>query len=90
MDKPLPIVTTAHATEELSLRGFTNLQQLDKWESISFVMGNMQLLMTATAERHGPLPVAMFLPEVMGSMLDFRTRYNPPRHMLWMYITGDT
>ena len=34
LDKSLPIVTTLHATEELSLRGFTNPQNLDTWENI--------------------------------------------------------
>src|SRR5919199_5131249 len=37
LDKSLPIVTTSHATEELSLRGFSNPQKLDSWENISFV-----------------------------------------------------
>jgi L-ascorbate metabolism protein UlaG (beta-lactamase superfamily) len=94
LDKSLPIVTTPHATEELSLRGFTNPQQLDKWESISFVKGNVQLQITATPGRHGPLPVAMFLPQVMGSILDFKVKEEDAdssrRHLLRIYITGDT
>ena len=57
LDKSLPIVTTLHATEELSLRGFTNPQKLDTWENISFVKGNIQLNITATPGRHGPLPM---------------------------------
>lgn len=51
-DKSLPIVTTLHATEELSLRGFTNPQKLDTWQNISFVKGNIQLNITATPGRH--------------------------------------
>jgi L-ascorbate metabolism protein UlaG (beta-lactamase superfamily) len=96
LNKSLPIVTTPHATEELSLRGFTNPQQLDKWESISFVKGNVQLLITATPGRHGPLPVAMFLPQVMGSILDFKVKEEDDadsssrRHLFRIYITGDT
>jgi L-ascorbate metabolism protein UlaG (beta-lactamase superfamily) len=94
LDKSLPIVTTPHATEELSLRGFTNPQQLDKWESISFVKGNVQLQITAMPGRHGPLPVAMFLPQVMGSILDFKIKEEDAdssgRHLLRIYITGDT
>jgi len=94
LNKSLPIVTTPHATEELSLRGFTNPQQLDKWESISFVKGNVQLQITATPGRHGPLPVAMFLPQVMGSILDFKVKEedtdSSSRHLLRIYITGDT
>ena len=95
LNKSLPIVTTPHATEELSLRGFTNPQQLDKWESISFVKGNVQLQITATPGRHGPLPVAMFLPQVMGSILDFKVKEEDTdssrrHHLLRIYITGDT
>jgi L-ascorbate metabolism protein UlaG (beta-lactamase superfamily) len=95
LDKSLPIVTTPHASEELSLRGFTNPQQLDKWESISFVKGNGQLLITATPGQHGPLPVAMFLPQVMGSILDFKVKEeddadSSSRHLFRIYITGDT
>ena len=92
LDKSLPIVTTPHATEELSLRGFTNPQQLDKWESISFVKGDVQLQITAAPGRHGPLPVAMFLPQVMGSILDFKIKEENGRshHLIRVYITGDT
>lgn len=92
LDKSLPIVTTPYATEELSLRGFTNPQQLDKWESISFVKGDVQLQITATPGRHGPLPVAMFLPQVMGSILDFKIKEEIGRshHLIRVYITGDT
>lgn len=94
MDKSFPIVTTPHAAEELSLRGFTNPQQLEKWESISFVKGNIRLQITATPGRHGPLPVAMFLPQVMGSILDFKIKEDDDddrsSHLLRLYITGDT
>jgi len=61
LDKSLPIVTTSHATEELSLRGFTNPQKLDTWESISFMKGDIQLNITSAPGRHGPLPVSIFL-----------------------------
>jgi L-ascorbate metabolism protein UlaG (beta-lactamase superfamily) len=88
LDKSLPIVTTSHATEELSLRGFTNPQKLDTWENISFVKGNIQLNITATPGRHGPLPMSIFLPQVMGSILDFQTKEG--HRLLRLYITGDT
>ena len=92
LHKSLPIVSTPYATEELNLRGFTNPQRLDKWESISFVKGDVQLQITATPGRHGPLPVAMFLPQVMGSILDFKIKEGNGRshHLIRVYITGDT
>jgi L-ascorbate metabolism protein UlaG (beta-lactamase superfamily) len=88
LDKSLPIVTTSHATEELSLRGFTKPEKIDTWESISFVKGNIQLDITAAPGRHGPLPVAIFLPQVMGSILDFHTKDG--QRLLRLYINGDT
>ena len=88
LDKSVPIVTTSHATEELSLRGFTNPHKLDTWESISFVKGDIQLNVTAAPGRHGPLPVSIFLPQVMGSILDFQNKDD--HRLLRLYITGDT
>jgi L-ascorbate metabolism protein UlaG (beta-lactamase superfamily) len=94
-NKSLPIVTNEHAIEELSARGFTNFEKLEKWESISFVKGNARLSITATPGRHGPLPVSMFMPQVMGSILDFHNaagggdrRDHYP--LFRIYITGDT
>jgi len=92
LDKSLPIVTNEHAMEELSARGFTKFEKLDKWESISFVKGNARLNITATPGRHGPLPVSMFMPQVMGSILDFQNAVakDTNKPMFRMYITGDT
>ncbi len=91
LDKSLPIVTNEHAIEELSARGFTKFQKLEKWESISFVKGNARLNITATPGRHGPLPVSMFMPQVMGSILDFQDAAADANNPLFrMYITGDT
>jgi L-ascorbate metabolism protein UlaG (beta-lactamase superfamily) len=94
LSKSLRIVTNEHAIEELSARGFTNFEKLDKWETVSFGKGNARLNITATPGRHGPLPVSMFMPQVTGSILDF---YNAPddrdRHhhpLFRIYVTGDT
>ena len=91
----IPIVTNEHAIEELRARGFTTFEKLEKWESISFVKDNARLKITATPGRHGPLPVSMFMPQVMGSILDFQNDaatddYDHRRHLFRMYITGDT
>ncbi len=88
LDKSIPIVTTPHATEELSIRGFTKPHKLKTWESISFVKDDVQLNIIATPGIHGSLPVAVFLPQVMGSILDFQTKDG--QHLLRLYITGDT
>jgi hypothetical protein len=61
---------------------------------LSFVKGNARLKITATPGRHGPLPISMFMPQVMGSILDFCDTlddHNRPRHLVFrIYITGDT
>jgi L-ascorbate metabolism protein UlaG (beta-lactamase superfamily) len=107
LDKSLPIVSNSHAVDELSIRGFTNTKKLDTWENISFTKkdnnnNDVELQITAMPGRHGPFPVAMFLPKVMGSMLDFNKRKgdrngsnnNNNSHnsnqLLRIYITGDT
>src|SRR5215211_759060 len=92
LDKSLLIVTNEHAIEELSARGFTKFEKLEKWESISFVKGNARLNVTATPGRHGPLPVSMFMPQVMGSILDLQdaAAKDTNKPMFRMYITGDT
>lgn len=95
LNKSLPIVTNEHAIEELSARGFTKFEKLEKWESVSFVKGNTRLNITATPGRRGPLPVSMFMPQVMGSILDFYNAVDngnshPPPPLFRIYITGDT
>jgi L-ascorbate metabolism protein UlaG (beta-lactamase superfamily) len=90
LDKSLSILTNDHAVEALRARGFTKFEKLDKWESVSFLKGNARLSITATPGRHGPLPVSMFMPQVMGSVLDFQNATEANRHLFRMYITGDT
>ena len=88
LDKSLPIITTPHASAELNARGFERTEKLETWESISYVKGDVQLTITATPGRHGPFPISVFMPQVMGSILDFK---NTNGHGLFkMYITGDT
>ena len=105
LDKSLPIVTNSHAVDELSIRGFTNTKKLETWENTAFTKkdnnnNNVELQITATPGRHGPFPVAMFLPKVMGSILDFKrkgdrddsnsTTSSNSNQLFRIYITGDT
>ncbi|MFL6494577.1 MAG: MBL fold metallo-hydrolase [Nitrososphaera sp.] len=92
LDKSLLIVTNEHAIEEVSARGFTRFEKLEKWESVSFVKGNARINITATPGRHGPLPVSMFMPQVMGCILDFHNAAEDAKNSrrFRMYITGDT
>ena len=105
LDKSLHIVTNSHAVDELSIRGFTNTKKLETWENTAFTKkdnnnSNVELQITATPGRHGPFPVAMFLPKVMGSILDFKrkgdrndsnsTTSSNSNQLFRIYITGDT
>ena len=72
LDKSLLVVTTPHAAEELKYKGFNNVEKLEKWDSISFLKDDIRLTITATPGRHGPFPISIFLPQVMGSILDFQ------------------
>jgi L-ascorbate metabolism protein UlaG (beta-lactamase superfamily) len=88
LDKSLPIITTPHAADELKVRGFYRLDKLERWESVAYIKDNVYLKITATPARHGPLPFSIFLPQVMGSILDFQTKDNGS--LFRIYITGDT
>jgi L-ascorbate metabolism protein UlaG (beta-lactamase superfamily) len=86
--KDLPIITTAHAVGELSEKGFTELTALATWDSVSVKKGESALRLTSMPARHGPPIVEKFLPEVMGSMLEFKGGGSDT--IFRLYITGDT
>lgn len=86
--KDLPIVTTGHAAENLSEKGFTNLIPLETWDFASFRHPSASLKITSMPGRHGPPIVNIALPDVMGSILDFESAAGD--RLLRMYITGDT
>jgi len=86
--KDLPIVTTPHAVENISEKGFTAGIALDTWESTEFSNDQARVRITSMPGKHGPPIVDMALPDVMGSMLDFDDAEG--RRLMRMYITGDT
>jgi L-ascorbate metabolism protein UlaG (beta-lactamase superfamily) len=86
--KDLPIVTTPHAVENISEKGFTAGIALDTWESTEFSNDQARVRITSMPGKHGPPIVNIALPDVMGSMLDFDDAEG--RRLMRMYITGDT
>ena len=86
--KDLPIVTTEHATAELTNKGFTEAIALDTWESVEFKKGEAILRISSMPGQHGPGIVDFALPPVMGSVLDFETENG--ERLLRLYISGDT
>lgn len=88
LDEDLPIVTTPHAADDLSEKGFRETHALDTWETLTVRKGDVRLDVTSTPGRHGPPVVSKALPPVMGSMLEFRPTEEATA--LRLYITGDT
>ena len=86
--KDLPIITTKHAAEEISKKGFTAAIAVDTWDSVTVEGDAARVLVTAMPGQHGPRIVDYALPPVMGSMLDFESP--TAEKLLRMYITGDT
>lgn len=85
--KDVPIVTTGHAAKKLTSQGFTAPVALDTWQSQVVARGDARLRVTAMPGKHGPQPLDVLLPPVMGSMLEL-TRGNEAPFRL--YISGDT
>lgn len=83
-----PILTTASAARTLKRRGFTNLYPLRTWDSVMVQKGHVSLRVTAMPGTHGPMVVSAFMPDVIGSMLEFRNERDGGRYR--MYISGDT
>lgn len=88
LDRALPIVTTGDAAEELRERGFSAVQALATWETLTVTKGAAALRISAMPGRHGPPVVSRLLPGVMGSMLEFGPAGGATAFR--MYVSGDT
>lgn len=88
LDKGTTIVTTPEAATSLRHKGFTLLEPLHMWETLTVTKGDYILRITAMPGKHGPGMMNDLLPSVMGSMLEFQTRTG--KTLLRLYITGDT
>ncbi|UHQ99023.1 MBL fold metallo-hydrolase (plasmid) [Natrinema zhouii] len=88
LDQSLPIITTQHAADELSEKGFHETYPLDTWEEMLVSKGDIELTITSTPGRHGPPVVEKALPPVMGSMLEFQSAEG--QTLIQLFITGDT
>jgi L-ascorbate metabolism protein UlaG (beta-lactamase superfamily) len=88
LNRATPIVTTKEGGERLKRLGFTRVYGLSSWDRLEVGKGGSRLRVTATPGRHGPAGVAVLLPKVMGSVLDFGADPAVPDYR--MYISGDT
>ncbi len=88
LPRDVPILTTASAARTLRRRGFTNTYALRAWDRVNVRKGPVSLRVTAMPAKHGPAPVSALLPDVIGSMLDFRSERDGRHYRI--YISGDT
>lgn len=88
LDRAVPIVSTRQAAASLKKLGFTRVTGLNPWDRLEVSKGASRMRVTATPGRHGPAGVAVLLPKVMGSVIDFGVDAGKPDYR--MYISGDT
>jgi len=83
----LPILTTPQAARRLIREDFEAVRGLPAWHPHEFHRGSHRLRVTAVPGRHAPGPAGALMPDVMGSILELAVGR---RHLLRVYITGDT
>jgi L-ascorbate metabolism protein UlaG (beta-lactamase superfamily) len=88
LDRSVPIVTTGHAARKLGRGGFTACVGLRTWAEETFTDGDATLRVTAVPARHTAGPLNLLLPDVMGSVLEYRASRDAIP--LRIYISGDT
>jgi len=95
LDRGYPIVCPPEAGEKLRELGFDRTQELPTWESCELRNDSTSIKVTAMPGRHAPGALSIALPEVMGSLIELRSKGNPAlpstdRPDLRLYISGDT
>ena len=90
LDRSTTIVTTPETAEALGDRGFHTVHALETWESTEVVGDRAICTVRAMPGQHAPSMLSIALPEVMGSLLEFRRTDDESVVALRMYITGDT
>lgn len=86
LDHDLPVVTTPESASALHELGFHAALGLDTWDAVVVTRGDSRVRITSTPGRHGPPGAGLVLPDVMGSVLEWRTAQQQRR----LYVTGDT
>jgi L-ascorbate metabolism protein UlaG (beta-lactamase superfamily) len=87
LDHSLPIATTPNAAQSLRFHGFSRPLALSTWQSLVLRKDGVSLRLTSMPGRHGPYPLELAMPPVMGTMLDFE---RGGERLLRLYISGDT
>ncbi|HYG92244.1 MAG TPA: MBL fold metallo-hydrolase [Nocardioides sp.] len=87
LDRGLPVLTTPAAERKLRSWGFEAARGFETWESTSLERDGWTLRVTAMPGVHGPGPVRLLMPPVMGSVLELRA---PDGRTHRTYVSGDT
>ena len=88
LDRSVPILTTGHAARKLGRGGFSACVGLRTWADETFTDGDATLRVTAVPARHTAGPLNLLLPDVMGSVLEYRASQDA--RPLRIYVSGDT
>lgn len=88
LDHALPVITTPKAARALQRQGFGGADGLPTWGANHLTKNGQTLTVTSTPGRHANGFAQRLLPQVMGSVLDYRPAAGRPG--LRMYISGDT
>jgi L-ascorbate metabolism protein UlaG (beta-lactamase superfamily) len=88
LDRTVPIVTTGHAAGKLGRGGFSACVGLRTWATETFTDGDTTLRITAVPARHTAGPLNALLPDVMGTVLEYRA--DADATPLRIYVSGDT
>ncbi|HEY7596075.1 MAG TPA: MBL fold metallo-hydrolase [Actinophytocola sp.] len=88
LDRDVPIVTTAQASRSLRMSGFRNTGALSTWATETFTDGAATLTVTAVPARHTAGPLNLLLPQVIGTVLEYRAAAGASP--LRVYVSGDT
>lgn len=88
LDRSVLIVTTPAAVDDLKERGFIKTIALETWEYWTLSKNGASITVTSLPGRHGPAAVDLIMPDVMGTMFEFRPRKSAEPFRL--YISGDT
>src|SRR4051794_26878786 len=86
LDSDVPVLTTGQAARRLRRWGFAQAEGLRDWQTVELPAPDGVLRVTAVPGRHGPGPVDLLLPDVIGTVVELD---RPGRDTFRLYITGD-
>jgi L-ascorbate metabolism protein UlaG (beta-lactamase superfamily) len=84
--RDLPVLTTLQAAQALRQMGFGAARGLSTWQTVTLERAGVSVQVTSVPGHHRAVPVEFFLPDVMGSVLEFGP---PATHPIRVYVSGD-